>query len=158
MDKLLSCLDRQFAGLHSANHELIKAIPAELLYRQPPASSNLFPVRSCGEYILRAAAAVEQTFGGITSNLWDDPFEWTLPENLTTPEKVGGYLDEVEATRRLGFEFFESDKDLLKEIMAPSGPTLLFPLLLDTIARSANYQGGAQATLDLLTAMPTKVK
>ncbi|MEK6336793.1 MAG: hypothetical protein AABM67_17850 [Acidobacteriota bacterium] len=155
MDKLLSCLDRQFAELHSANHDLIKAIPADLLYRQPPVSSNLFPVRSCGEYILRAAAAVEQTFGGITSNLWDDPFEWTLPENLTTPEKVGSYLDEVEATRRHGFEFFESDKDLLKEIMAPAGATLLFPLLLDTLVRAASYQGGAQATLNLLTAKPT---
>ena len=158
MDKLLSCLDRQFAELHSANHKLTKAIPAELLYRQPPASANLFPVRSCGEFILRAAAAVEQTFGGITSNLWDDPFEWTLPENLTTPEKVAGYLDEVEATRRHGFEFFESDRDLLKEIMAPAGATLLFPLMLDTLVRSASYQGGAQATLDLLTATPTKVK
>ena len=158
MDKLLSCLDRQFAELHSANHELIKAIPAELLYRQPQASSNLFPVRSCGEHILRAAAAVEQTFGGITSNLWDDPFEWTLPENLTTPEKVGGYLDEVEATRRHGFEFFENDGDLLKEIMAPSGATLLFPLLLDTLVRAANYQGSAQATLNLLTVTPTRIE
>ena len=158
MDKLISCLDRQFAGLHSANYELIKAIPAELLYRQPPASSNLFPVRSCGEYILRAAAAVEQTFGGITSNLWDDPFEWTLPETLTTPDKVSGYLDEVETTRRHGFEFFQSDKDLLKEIMAPAGSTVLFPLLLDTLARSASYHGGAKATLDLLTAISTRVE
>ena len=39
---------------------------------------------SCGEYILRSAAAVEQTFGGITTRLWDDPFEWTLPEALST--------------------------------------------------------------------------
>ena len=110
----------------------------------------MFPVHSCGEYVLRAAAVVEQTFGGITSNLWDDPFEWTLPETLTTPEKVAGYLAEVEATRRLGFEFFQSDNDLLKEIMAPSGKTQLFPLLLDTLARAAHYQGGAKATLDLL--------
>ena len=158
MDKLISCLDRQFAKLHSANHELIRTIPAELLYRQPPASANSVPARSCGEHILRAAAAVEQTFGGITSNLWDDPFEWTLPETLPTAEKIGGYLDEVETTRRHGFEFFQSDRDLLKEIMAPSGPTLLFPLLLDTLARSANYQGGAKATLDLLTAISTRVE
>ena len=154
MDKLISCLNRQFAGLHRAHIELIEAIPAELLYRQPPGSSSLFPVRSCGEYVLRAAAAVEQTFGGITSNLWDDPFEWTLPETLTTPEKVAGYLDEVETTRRHGFEFFQSDDDLLKEIMAPSGKTHLFPLLLDTLARAAHYQGSAQATLDLLMAIP----
>jgi hypothetical protein len=158
MDKLLSCLDRQFAGLHCANHELIKAIPVSLLYRQPPGSSSLFPVRSCGEYVLRAAAAVEQTFGGITSNLWDDPFEWTLPEALTTPEKVAGYLDEVETTRRRGFEFFQSDNDLLKQIMAPSGETQLFPLLLDTLMRAAHYQGGAKAMLDLLTEIPRKAE
>ena len=151
MDKLISCLDRQFARLHCAHHELIKAIPASLLYQQPPGSSSLFPVRSCGEYVLRAAAAVEQTFGGITSNLWDDPFEWTLPETLATPEKVAGYLNEVETTRRHGFEFFQSDNDLLKQIMAPSGETQLFPLLLDTLTRAAHYQGGAKAMLDLLT-------
>ena len=153
MDELISCLDRQFAGLHRAQCELIEAIAPELLYRQPPGTSNLFPVRSCGEYVLRGAAAVEQTFGGITSNLWDDPFEWTLPETLTTPEKVAGYLEEVETTRRHGFEFFQSDNDLLKEIMSPSGRTQVFPLLLDTLARAAHYQGGAKATLDLLTAI-----
>jgi len=154
MDKLISCLDRQFAGIHCAHLQLIRAIPASLLYRQPPGSSSLFPVRSCGEYVLRSAAAVEQTFGGITSNLWDDPFEWTLPEALTTPEKVAGYLDEVETTRRHGFEFFQSDNDLLKQIMSPSGETQLFPLLLDTLTRAAHYQGGAKAMLDLLTAIP----
>lgn len=151
MDKLISCLDRQFAELHRAHCELIGAISPELLYRQPPGGSTLFPVRSCGEYVLRSAAVVEQTFGGLTTNLWDDPFEWTLPEALPTPEKVAGYLEEVETTRRHGFEFFRSDDDLLKEIMAPSGKTQLFSLLLDTLARAAHHQGGAAATLELLT-------
>jgi hypothetical protein len=149
MDKLISCLDRQFAELHRAQHELIAAISPALLYRQPPGGSSLFPIRSCGEYVLRSAAAVEQTFGGITTNLWDDPFEWTLPETLTTPDKVAGYLEEVENTRKRGFEFFQSDGDLLKNIMALSGQTQLFPLLLDTLARAAHHQGGAVATLEL---------
>src|SRR6266849_4790977 len=153
MDKLISCLDRQFAELHRAHRELIGAISPELLYEQPPGGSSLFPILSCGEYVLRSAAAVEQTFGGITSNLWDDPFEWTLPEALPTPEKIVGYLEEVEATRKQGFEFLRSDADLLKEIMAPSGKTQLFPLLLDTLARAAHHQGGAAATLDLLTSI-----
>ncbi len=152
MDKLISCLDRQFAELHRAHRELIGAIPPELLYEQPPGGSSLFPILSCGEYVLRSAAAVEQTFGGITSNLWDDPFEWTLPEVLPTPEKIVGYLEEVEATRKHGFEFLRSDEDLLKEIMAPSGRTQLFPLLLDTLQRAAHHQGGAAATMELLTA------
>ena len=153
MDKLISCLDRQFAELHRAHRELIGAISPGLLYKQPPGNSGLFPTRSCGEYVLRSAAAVEQTFGGITTNLWDDPFEWTLPEALPTPEKVAGYLEEVEATRKHGFEFLRSDEDLLKEVMAPSGQTQLFPLLLDTLARAAHHQGGAAATMELLTAI-----
>ncbi|MFS8084678.1 MAG: hypothetical protein ACMG6H_03545, partial [Acidobacteriota bacterium] len=128
MDKLISCLDRQFAELHRAHCELIGAIGPRLLYQQPPGGSSLFPLRSCGEYVLRSAAAVEQTFGGITTNLWDDPFEWTLPETLPTPEKVVGYLQEVETTRKRGFGFFRSDEDLLKEVMTPSGKTQLFPL------------------------------
>jgi hypothetical protein len=43
------------------------------LYREQPATGD-----SCGEQVLRSAAIVEQSFGGLTANLWDDPFEWTL--------------------------------------------------------------------------------
>jgi hypothetical protein len=153
MDELISCLDRQFAELHRAHGELIEAIPPNLLYRQPPGGSSLFPLHSCGEYLLRSAGAVEQTFGGITTNLWDDPFEWTLPESLPTPDKVAGYLAEVETTRRHGFELFRNDEDLLKEIMAPAGRTRLLPLLLDTLARAAHHQGGAKAMLEIVTAI-----
>jgi len=150
MDKFIAALDRQFAQLHSDSHRLIEAISPELLYQQPPGKSNSLPLHSCGEHVLRGAAAVEQTFGGITTNLWDDPFEWTLPETLPTPAKIAGYLDEVEATRKHGFQLFESDADLVKEIMAPSGPTQLLPLMLDTLARAAHHQGRAWATFEIL--------
>ena len=158
MDKFIDGFDRQFARLHSDAHELIQAISPELLYRQPPGKSNCLPLRSCGECILRSAAIVEQTFGGITTNLWDDPFEWTLPETLSTPLKVAGYLDEVEATRKRGFELFKSDEDLLKNIMDPSGSTQLLPLLLDTLARAAHHQGRARATLEILQAKKPHIK
>ncbi len=156
MEKFIEGLDRQFAQLHSDSHRLIKAISPELLYQQPPGKSNSLPLHSCGEHVLRSAAAVEQTFGGITTNLWDDPFEWTLPETLPTLAKVAGYLDEVEATRKHGFQLFESDADLVKEIMAPSGPTQLLPLLLDTLARAAHHQGRAWATFEILRAEKSK--
>src|SRR5260370_32564207 len=104
MDKLISCLDRQFAELHRAHRELIGAIPPELLYEQPPGGSSLFPILSCGEYVLRSAAAVQQTFGGITSNLWDDPFDWTLSEGRPPPKKILCYLAGYEATRKHGFD------------------------------------------------------
>jgi hypothetical protein len=83
---------------------------------------------------------VEQTFGGITANLWDDPFEWTLPENLTTPERLLEYFDEVAATRQRGFELFKDDGDLMKEVMTPSGRMQLASLLLDTLVRARNHQ------------------
>src|SRR6267378_716303 len=133
MNKLIADLDGQFSQLHQELRELVHAIPPELLYYRFPNGSNSSPAQSFGEQILRSAAVVEQTFGGITTNLWDDPFEWTLPETLSTPEKVADYLDEVEATRKRGFELFQSDDDLLREIMAPAGATQLRPLLLDTL-------------------------
>jgi hypothetical protein len=157
MDRLITDLDRQFSQLHQESRELIRAISPELLYCRPPSGLNSSPARSCGEQILRSAAAVEQTFGGITTNLWDDPFEWTLPEALSTPEKVSDYLNEVEATRKRGFELFKSDDDLLKQIMAPAGETQLQPLLLDTLVRARHYLGSARATFDLLRAEGQKV-
>lgn len=156
MDKFIECFDRQFAQLHTGSYEFIEAISPGLLYHQPPGKSNSVTLHSCGEHILRSAAIVEQTFGGITTNLWDDPFEWTLPESLPTPKKVAGYLDEVEATRKRGFELFKSDTDLLKEIMAPSGYTQLLPLMLDTLARAAHHQGRARATFEILRAEKPK--
>lgn len=155
MDKFIECLDRQFAQLHTGSHKLIETLSPELLYRAPGSSAST-TLHSCGEQVLRSAAIVEQTFGGITTNLWDDPFEWTLPESLPTPDKVAGYLDEVEATRKHGFELFQSDADLVKEIMSPSGYTQLLPLLLDTLARAAHHQGRAWATFEILRAGETK--
>jgi len=157
MNKLIADLERQFSQLHHESRELIHAIPPELLYYRLLNGSNSSPAQSCGEQILRSAAAVEQTFGGLTTNLWDDPFEWTLPEILSTPEKVFDYLDDVEATRKRGFGLFQSDDDLLKEIMAPAGATQLRPLLLDTLERARHYLGSAKATFDLVRAEKPKL-
>jgi hypothetical protein len=152
MDKITSVLDEQFARLHSRSAALLEAIPEEKLYWQPRQSPGAFPIYSCGEHILRSAAAVEQTFGGITANLWDDPFEWTLPESLNTPARLAEYLDEVEATRQRGFALFRSDDDLRKEIAVPSGDMkTIFALLLETSERAAHHQGRAFATFRLFS-------
>ena len=152
MNKLISSLDERFARLHAHSQALIGSVPGEKLYWQPRGSSGAFPVYSCGEHILRCGAAVEQTFGAITANLWDDPFEWTLPESLLTPESVAQYLNEVEATRQRGFSQFQSDEDLLKEIAVPSGEMrTLFSLLLETLERAAHHQGRAFATFRLFS-------
>ncbi|HYP01075.1 MAG TPA: hypothetical protein VER76_12855 [Pyrinomonadaceae bacterium] len=158
MDKFISTLDAEFAALHARSCALLKLVPAGKLYWQPraevdaAATTAAFPVYSCGEHLLRSAASVEQTFGGLTANLWDDPFEWTLPETLSTPALVAGYLAEVEATRRRGLALVKTDDDLLKEIAAPSGEMrALFALLNETLARAAHHQGRAFATFQLFS-------
>ncbi|HEX8290717.1 MAG TPA: hypothetical protein VF570_03105 [Pyrinomonadaceae bacterium] len=147
-------LDEQFARLHGRSLALVRAVTPERLYWQPERgpAPRTFPVYSCGEHLLRSAAAVEQTFGGITVNLWDDPFEWTLPESMPTPDAVARYLEEAEATRLRAFEFLRSDEDLGKEIAVPSGEMrTLFSLALETLARAAHHQGRAHATLRLFS-------
>jgi hypothetical protein len=132
----------------------VQALTPGRLYWQPARESGArtYPVYSCGEHLLRSAAAVEQTFGGITVNLWDDPFEWTLPEQLPAPSDVARYLAEAEATRRRGFEFLRSDGDLSKEIAAPSGEMrTLFALAAETLGRAAHHQGRAYATFRLFS-------
>src|SRR5919205_2636355 len=146
-------LDEQFARLHGRSLALVRAVPAERLYWQPERGpgARTFPVYSCGEHLLRSAAAVEQTFGGITVNLWDDPFEWTLPEALPAPADVARYLEEAEATRLRAFEFLRADEDLSKEVAAPAGMRTIFSLAAEALGRAAHHQGRAFATFRLFS-------
>ena len=95
MDALLESFDQRFRLLHERSCQLLKLIDSADLFRKPRELERSMAMFSCGEYLLRSAGAVEQTFGGITTRLWDDPFEWTLPEKLSTPIAVLEYLDEV---------------------------------------------------------------
>jgi len=135
MGHLTAWFDHEFLRLQSEWGELIQAIEPDKIYQRTSAH-ELSP----GEHIVRSAGAVEQTFDGITANLWDDPFEWTLPENLATREKLLEYFDEVKATRQRGFGLFKDDEDLLKEVMTPSGKMHLASLLLDTLVRARHHQ------------------
>ena len=149
--KIVESLDREFARLHARSWELTKNTPDELLYSVGTLSGRR-SLPSVGESLLRCAAAAEQTFGGITSNLWDDPFEWTLPEYLSTPAKVIEHLAEVESTRKRAFSSFDEDSCLFKQVATPSGETRpLIELLLETLVRAAQYQGQAVLTLKSLT-------
>jgi hypothetical protein len=151
MKQLLETLDQHFIEIHRRSAELIRQVPAEKLYWQPREKNALFPVNSCGEFILRSAAAVEQAFGGITRRLWDDPFEWTLPEALATNDLILEYLGEVEAARRQGFAFFGSDEDLKREMPAPEKLKTIFRILLETVARAEHYQGRAFAVFAMFS-------
>jgi hypothetical protein len=140
MGHLTAWFDSEFARLYKDWRQLIKGLDGGKIY-QPTSTGRT----SQGEQVLRSARIVEQTFGGITANLWDDPFEWTLPENLTTPEKLLEYLDEVENTRRRGFELLRTDDDLMKQVMTPSGSKQLASLLLETLVRARHHQLDAES-------------
>jgi hypothetical protein len=141
---IVNHLDREFAELITGLRELVRSVPSDLLYRNPP-------VVSIGENILRSAAVIEQTCGGLTANLWDDPFEWTLPETLSNADRIIEYLSEVDLARQRAFNSIRDDSALSKYISDPSGePRLLIGLLLQTLVRASDYRGRAVATLKVL--------
>ena len=137
-------LDGECVRLIQDLKQLVNSVTPELLYRRPPHVS-------IGENVLRSAAVLEQTFGGLTANLWDDPFEWTLPEALSTPELVTEYLSEVDAARERAFKSIVNDGELTKYIPGPwAEPQQLFALLLETLLKASDYHGRAVATVKML--------
>lgn len=143
MFSMLTILERSFTEIEDRSRDLVLGIPDNLLFARPRRAGNAMTPASVGEYVLRSAAMIEQTFGGLTTRLWDDPFEWTLPEKLANRRGVLEYLDEVRATRTRGFSFFTSDADLGREIPSPERLRPIFAVLLETIARAEHYQGRA---------------
>ena len=154
MDTFLVGFDRRFLLIDARSRELISKLTDTTLYKRPRDTRVEMAPFSCGEYILRSAAMVEKTFGGITTRLWDDPFEWTLPEKLSDRGSVLNYLDEVEATRKKGFAFFNSDDDLKREIPAPEKLRTIFDILLETTGLAEHFQGRAFAIFQVLTDEP----
>ena len=142
--EIVQHLEREFGSLIKSLKDLASSVPINLLYRNPPAIS-------IGECILRSAAAIEQTCGGLTSNLWDDPFEWTLPETLSNSDLIVDYLSEVDRLRQLAFTSITGDSALTKYIAAPSGERQLVNLLLETLVEAGDYRGRAVATIKILS-------
>ena len=152
MKNFIEIFDRRFREIDKNSRLLIEKTSDENLYKQINHSADEFPFHSIGGNILRSAGAVEQSFGGITVRLWDDPFEWTLPEELKTGAKIIEYLDETEAARLRGFALFNCDEDLKKEIPAPEIFKPLFEILLETVSKAEHFQGRAIAVFQTFTA------
>ncbi|HTK38810.1 MAG TPA: hypothetical protein VL325_09990 [Pyrinomonadaceae bacterium] len=151
MRTFLESFDRRFKIIHSRSSEFLSKLNNDQLFTKPRELNSTFEMFSCGEFVLRSAGAVEQTFGGIMTKLWDDPFEWTLPEKLSTIEFIREYLGEVETTRLNGFSFFKTDDDLARQIPAPDQLKPLHEILLETVARAEHYQGRAFAVFRMLS-------
>ena len=136
-------LDGEFSRLITNLKQLVNSITPDVLYRRPPSVT-------LGENLLRSAATLEQAFGGLTANLWDDPFEWTLPETLSTTELVNEYLSEVDAARQRAFRSIAGDRELTKNILGPwEKPRSLFAVLVETLIKASDYHGRAVATLKM---------
>ena len=95
-------MTRSFARIHRRSCEFV-LLPAEGTAVYKALADRIVFMRGM---LLRSAAAVEQTSGGISARLWDDPFEWTLPEELTTLERILNYLNEVRANTEKAFAYF----------------------------------------------------
>lgn len=145
---LLAILDERFRSTHRLSVQFVTEIPDEYMYARPKQQGIELQPLSAGENILRSAGVIEQTFGGITTRLWDDPFEWTLPEKLFNRDFVLEYLDEVEVTRKKGFAFIGADDHLLKQIPAPVKIRPIFDIVLETLATAKHYQGRAFGILE----------
>src|SRR5690242_3650361 len=102
MGPILAAFEQQFRSIDGRSRTLLDKLTEYRLFQRPDNSQMSLAPFSCGECILRSAAAVEQTFDGLTTRMWDDPFEWTLPEKLSTRDAILQYLDEVEGTRKKG--------------------------------------------------------
>lgn len=154
MSELLTIFENHFSKLHGRSVSLVTSLSDSQLYEKPLPDDASKGMLSCGEHILRSAAAVEQTFGGIATRLWDDPFEWALPEKLSTTELVIEYLSEVESTRRHAFGYFKSDDDLAKQIPAPEKIRPITDLLVETLIRSSHFQGRAFGVFEMISGSP----
>lgn len=148
---MLATFDNSFRRLDARSRELLSSLIKAQLFEKPRNIPNSMAMFSVGEYILRSAAMVEKTFGGITARLWDDPFEWTLPEKLADKAGITQYLDEVEVTRAKGFAFFASDDDLKRQMPAPEKLRSVFEILLETLAIGEHFQGRAFAVFQMLS-------
>ncbi len=126
--EIVQHVEREFARLIDSLKDLARSVPTELLYQN----------------ILRSAATIEQMCGGLTANLWDDPFEWTLPETRSSAERIIEYLSEVDQARQAVFKTISDDSVLTKYISVPSGePRLLIALLLESLVKASDYRGRA---------------
>jgi hypothetical protein len=148
---IIDSLDRAFTAVYTRSLELTEILDDDLLYRRPRELDRTFTPFTCGEYLLRSAASVEQAILGLTRTLWDDPFEWTLPEELSSVAAVCDYLTEVETERKAGFEFFSDDADLARTVRSPRELKAIHAVLLEALSRAEHFQGRAFAVFQALS-------
>lgn len=140
-------LDQSFTELHRRRCELARTAGDGVIYSGLNDSDRTLAPKTIGTYLIRSAAVVEQMINGITVRLWDDPFEWTLPERLPTVDDLVAYFDEVETARIRGFLFLRTDAELRRSIPAPIELNTLEQILTGTLTASKTFLSEAMSTL-----------
>ena len=151
MRMLIESLDRRFAALEVQLRELISRLPEDKLFNKPVSDDRTLIDFSVGGCVIRSAAMIEQVFLGLTRRLWDDPFEWTLPEKLNSPTAIIDYLGEVGEARVNGMAFLKSDADLSRQLPAPEKLRPIFDVLVEALVRAEHYHGRAAAICRIVT-------
>ena len=142
---LIENLEQECVSLLSRLKELVARLPVQSLYDTPPRSMSV------GESVVRSAATLEQAFGGLTTNLWDDPHEWTLPETLSTSALIVRYLGEVDQARTRAFASLVDDSALEKYIAMPSGEqSSIQALLFNALAAAQDFERRAADSYKML--------
>ena len=149
MRTVIESLNEHFEQIDSRQRAVLNATEEQNLFWTPVPVSDSMITLSVGGSILRSAAMVEQVFLGLTRRLWDDPFEWTLPENLSTRAAITDYLDEVLQARQKGFQFLKSDADLAMMLPAPDKLKPVGDVLKDALLKALRHVGTAEAILKL---------
>jgi len=136
-------LEKMFREQGARMREVLEKTPEAHLYDRPRELPHSFVMFSSGEYLLRSAAAIEQVFLGITRKLWDDPFEWTLPEALNSKALISNYIDESLKVMEEGFSFINTDDDLDRAIPSPEKLRPMMEILVDALSKSEHHLGRA---------------
>lgn len=155
MRTLIEELEAEFAAVEARLRAVLDRTPEARLFEKPLPNEKTLVELSVGGCVIRAAAMIEQAFLGITRRLWDDPFEWTLPEELATHQAIFRYIDEVSETRAKGMSFLASDADLSRRLPAPETIRSIFAVLIGALLRAEHFIGKAEAILKAVC--PAKV-
>jgi len=147
MRTLIEEFEIEFEAAETRLRALLEKTPEELLFAKPFHDEKTLVELSVGGCIIRAAAMIEQVFLGITRRLWDDPFEWTLPEKLSSRDAILGYIEEVTETRTKGMTFLGSDTDLSRRLPAPEELHSIFAVLVEALLRAESLCGKAEVIL-----------
>lgn len=145
MREIIDAFESSFADVDGRQRRLLDRVSDERLFWTPVDANDSMVLLSVGGSVLRSAAMVEQVFLGITRRLWDDPFEWTLPEKLSTKAAILGYLDEVSRTRSAGLQFLSGDAELSRQLPAPDELRTIAAVLIGALARAENHLGRGEA-------------